>query len=133
MRYLSLSLISLRVLAPRAYFQLLSALISLLQNVSPRLIWAIIQIESSWNEKAIGDAGEIGLMQIKCETARQMGYGGGCGALFFPALNIWYGAKYLRWQLTRYRGDLQSALSAYNAGTATERNQDYVNRVLNLL
>jgi membrane-bound lytic murein transglycosylase MltF len=33
-------------------------------NVDPDLIAAVIEVESSWNHKAVGPSGEIGLMQL---------------------------------------------------------------------
>ena len=42
------------------------------------LATAVVQIESNFNPKRRGSAGEIGLMQIKPTTAKLMGYSGKC-------------------------------------------------------
>jgi len=98
---------------------------------SPKaLIAAIIEVESMGNPNAIGAAGEFGLMQLKCATARQVGFEGECKVLNDPKLNIFYGTKYIRWQWARYKGDLRKVISAYNAGTATSANITYVNKTM---
>ena len=43
---------------------------------------AVIRIESDWDVNLTGHAGEVGLMQIKPSTAREMGYTG-------STLNMW--------------------------------------------
>src|SRR3546814_7057881 len=40
------------------------------------LAHAVVKVESNFNPKARGRAGEVGLMQIKPATARMMGYKG---------------------------------------------------------
>lgn len=99
-------------------------------NVAPPIIAAVIEVESGGMPDSTGTVGEIGLVQIKCDTARQMGYQGECKTLYQPALNILYGAKYLAWQSKRYGGNLRMIFSAYNAGTATSTNSAYVNKAM---
>lgn len=99
------------------------------QIASP-IIAAVIEVESSGNPDSTGTVGEFGLMQIKCETAKDMGYAWDCQRLYMPELNILYGAKYLAWQSKRYGGNLRLILSAYNAGTATSKNPTYVNKAV---
>ena len=80
---------------------------------------AIIQKESSGNEKAVGDDGRsIGLMQLNyaAGTPQGEGYTGTKEGLFDPATNIFYGIKYFLRQLNRYN-DLDKAILAYNAGS----------------
>lgn len=96
-------------------------------QVAKPIIAAVIEVESNGNPKSTGTVGEIGLMQMKCETAKDMGYVWDCKRLYLPDLNILYGAKYLAWQSKRYGGNLRLVLSAYNAGTATSANPTYVN------
>ena len=59
------------------------------------LAHAVVSVESNFNPKARGRAGEIGLMQIKLATARLMGYRGSKKGLYDPETNIKYGMKYL--------------------------------------
>lgn len=99
-------------------------------QVASPLIAAVIEVESSGNPDSTGTVGEVGLMQVKCETAKDMGYPWECKRLYLPELNILYGAKYLAWQSRRYGGNLRLILSAYNAGTATSKNPTYVNKAM---
>ena len=99
-------------------------------QIARPIIAAVIEVESSGNPDSRGTVGEIGLMQIKCETAKDMGYVWDCQRLYTPELNILYGAKYLAYQSRRYGGNLRLILSAYNAGTATSKNPTYVNRAM---
>ncbi len=59
------------------------------------LAHAVVRVESNFNPKARGSAGEVGLMQIKPATARAMGYRGKTKGLYDPETNIRYGMKYL--------------------------------------
>lgn len=99
-------------------------------QVAPPIIAAVIEVESSGNPDSTGTAGEFGLMQIKCETAKDMGYFWDCQRLYLPEINILYGAKYLAYQSKRYGGNIRLILSAYNAGTATSKNPTYVNKTM---
>jgi hypothetical protein len=51
-------------------------------------------------------------MQLMTETARRFGVGNP----FDPIANITGGARYLRWLLDYFNGDLELTLAAYNAG-----------------
>ena len=99
---------------------------SLLNNVVRALIWT----ESSGDPNAESEKGAKGLMGILYPTAQEMGFAGEPDELFDPNTNLYYGGKYLRWQLDRYGQDLQKALTAYYAGTYTPEYQWYVDRVL---
>lgn len=99
------------------------------------LVKAVIWKESSGNPNAKkwegGDKGySRGLMGLLYTTAQQMGFPGEPDDLFDPDTNVHYGTAYLRWQLDRYSEDVRKALSAYNAGTYTEVNKQYVDKVL---
>lgn len=84
---------------------------------APRwLVDRIIHVESGGNARATGRAGEIGLMQIKCRTARSVGFKGHCSALYRPAVNVRYGSAYLDLAIARARGDLRTAVSLYQRG-----------------
>lgn len=80
------------------------------------LAHAVVKVESNFNPKARGSAGEIGLMQIKPATARMMGYSGSKSGLFDPETNIKYGMKYLAGAHELSGGFTCGTILRYNAG-----------------
>jgi soluble lytic murein transglycosylase-like protein len=62
---------------------------------------AIVRIESNFNPRATGRQREVGLMQIKYETARGIGFTGTREELYEPDTNLKWGMKYLAmaWKL----------------------------------
>lgn len=71
-----------------------------------------------------------GLMQIMGQTARVMGFRGQyLSELTEPAIGIHFGCAYLETKI-RNHDEIEKAISAYNAGFATDRNKDYVDRVM---
>ncbi len=90
-------------------------------GVSPQLASAVIKIESNFNAKARGAHGEVGLMQIKPQTARAMGYTGTTAGLYDPATNLKYGIKYLAMAHQLGGGDMCSAILRYNSGHCATR------------
>lgn len=55
----------------------------------------VVRIESNYNPRATGRAGEVGLMQIKYQTARGIGFTGTRAQLYDPDTNLLWGMKYL--------------------------------------
>lgn len=108
--------------------------------VDPILIKSIVASESSFDPRAyrgepqINDA-SYGLMQTLYRTAKGEGYTGTPEGLFDPSTSIEYGTRYIKRQLLRYKGNVPSAVAAYNSGTAYYKadgsfvNQPYVDRV----
>ena len=105
--------------------------------VSPKLLHAVIQVESGYEPKAVSRAGAVGLMQLMPETAQRFGVHDS----FDPQQNIRGGALYLKWLLDFFGGDLRLALAGYNAGEAAvvragyrvpaiAETRDYVPKVL---
>ena len=81
---------------------------------------AVVHVESDYNPSTIGSVGEIGLMQIRPETAAMLGFRGSNEDLAKPEINIHYGVIYLSkaWRLAN--GDLCRALMKYRAGHGEE-------------
>ena len=82
-------------------------------HVPAALVKAVITRESSWNPRAVSRAGALGLMQLLPATAAKVGVSR--EELFDPAKNILAGVRLLAVLLRHYRGDVISALTAYNA------------------
>lgn len=105
-------------------------------GVDPRLVHAVIRVESAYNRGARSTKGAMGLMQLMPATARQYAV----DDPYDPESNIQAGTRHLRSLLDRF--DLSVALAAYNAGqAAVERyggippyreTREYVTRVLAL-
>jgi soluble lytic murein transglycosylase-like protein len=83
-------------------------------QLSPRLVHSVIQVESNYDANAVSPKGAQGLMQLIPSTARRFGVSN----VFDPADNIQGGARYLKYLLGMYNGDEVLALAAYNAGEA---------------
>jgi len=90
-------------------------------GLDPRLVDAVIKVESDYRPDAIGAAGEIGLMQVRPSTARLLGFGGADRELAEPATNIRLGVTYLAKAWSLARGDLCRALMKYRAGHGEEQ------------
>ncbi|MCK1473388.1 transglycosylase SLT domain-containing protein [Bradyrhizobium sp. 197] len=104
-------------------------------NLPADIAEAVVFVESGYNPGTIGTVGEIGLMQIRPETAAMLGFRGNNAELAEPDINIHYGVLYLNraWRLAG--GDLCRALMKYRAGhdeeSMTPRSQVYCNRARN--
>ncbi|WP_432343619.1 lytic transglycosylase domain-containing protein [Shinella yambaruensis] len=85
------------------------------------LAHAVVRVESNFNPRARGSAGEIGLMQIKPATARMMGYRGGAKGLYDPETNIKFGMKYLAMAHDLSGGTTCGTILRYNAGHGAKR------------
>ncbi len=108
------------------------------QQIDPQLLKAVIQVESGYNPRALSKAGAMGLMQLMPETARDLAVSNP----YDPLENLRGGAAYLRQLLDRFKGSIELALAAYNAGPEpVERHggippyaetRDYVRHILSL-
>lgn len=78
------------------------------------LLAAIVEAESNFDAHSVSPAGALGLMQVMPDIAGEHG-----GDPFDPAVNLDVGAKYFSSLLTRFSGDVELALAAYNAGPTT--------------
>jgi soluble lytic murein transglycosylase-like protein len=89
----------------------------------PTLLLAIVGVESSWRPWSVGQAGEVGLCQVRPDL-----HGASATALADPSVNIRTAGRVLRQCLSRARGDVAGAVARYNGrGAAAE---EYAARVL---
>jgi soluble lytic murein transglycosylase-like protein len=105
--------------------------------LDPKLVRAVVQVESGYNADALSNKGAMGLMQLMPGTARQLGVENPWDV----DENIKGGTAYLRSLMDRF-SDVELALAAYNAGPEAvarhagippyDETREYVRRVLKL-
>lgn len=95
-------------------------------GLSPSLVLAVIQIESSFDRFAVSRSGARGLMQVMPFWKKEIGHPG--DDLFFPPTNLRYGCTILRYYLDRFDNNLAPALSQYNGSLGMQTG--YASRVL---
>jgi soluble lytic murein transglycosylase-like protein len=76
----------------------------------------IAKIESGYNPSVRGKAGEYGVFQLKCATARGVGFRGNCGQLLNASTNVRFGLKHLALAVRSSHGNLKLAASKHNGG-----------------
>jgi hypothetical protein len=81
-------------------------------SVDPLLLYSIMHQESSFKTRAMSNKGARGLMQLMPFTASRFGVTN----IWDPKQNIEGGARYMRFLLNLFSGDVQLALAGYNAG-----------------
>ncbi len=81
-------------------------------SVDPLLLYSIMHQESSFKPRAISYKGARGLMQLIPPTASRFGVTN----IWDPKQNIEGGARYMRFLLDLFSGDVRLALAGYNAG-----------------
>jgi len=91
-------------------------------RVDHRLVESLIEMESSFDPRAVSHAGAMGLMQLMPAVARRYGVQDPLDA----AQNVDAGVRHLRGLLLRYGGDIERALAAYNAGAGAVDRYDGV-------
>ena len=81
-------------------------------SVDPLLLYSIMHQESSFKPRAMSYKGARGLMQLMPGTATRFGVTN----IWDPRQNIEGGARYMRFLLDLFSGDVRLALAGYNAG-----------------
>ena len=96
------------------------------------LATAVVRVESNYKAHVTGRAGEVGLMQIKYQTARGLGYTGTRAALYDPTTNLEWGMRYLAGAHKLAGGNLCGTLAKYQGGhntRGTRTSHNYCGRV----
>ena len=105
-------------------------------GVPYRLANAVVTIESRYNPR-VSNGGALGLMQIKAQTARGLGFRGAAASLFDPGVNVRYGMAYLALAYRQSGGDLCATVMRYQSGIGATRmsaaNRAYCTRALALM
>lgn len=105
-------------------------------SVDPLLLYSIMHQESSFKPRALSHKGARGLMQLMPPTASRFGVTN----IWDPKQNIEGGARYMRFLLDLFGGDVRLALAGYNAGEGAvmkygynvppyNETQEYVRRI----
>lgn len=105
-------------------------------SVDPLLIYSIMHQESTFKPRALSPKGARGLMQLMPPTAARFGVKN----IFDPKQNIEGAARYVRFLLDLFSGDVKLALAGYNAGEGAvikygyqvppyNETQEYVRRI----
>jgi soluble lytic murein transglycosylase len=96
-------------------------------NLDPFFVMAVIAGESSFNPRAKGPVGEIGLMQLRPKTGQWMAERTGLKwqgerTLRNPVENIRLGTAYLAWLREKFSNNGQLYIAAYNMGAKSVKN-----------
>mgnify|MGYP001566613878 FL=1 len=81
-------------------------------SVDPKLVMALIGVESGFDANAVSPKNAQGLMQLIPATAVRFGVKNAYNALE----NLKGGLAYLQWLMAYFKGDVALVLAAYNAG-----------------
>ena len=96
-------------------------------KLDPFMVYSIIKVESSFNERAESNKGARGLMQITPSTGEWIAEKLKIDEfkeddLFLPEINIMMGAWYFSYLTEKFDGDVKLAIAAYNAGPGSVQN-----------
>jgi soluble lytic murein transglycosylase-like protein len=76
----------------------------------------IAHVESNYKPHLRGAAGEYGVYQLKCSTAKGIGFSGNCAELLDARTNVQWGLKHLSLAIGKSNGNLKLAASKHNGG-----------------
>jgi len=112
--------------------------VSVENGLDPKLMDALVRVESGYDPGAVSRKGAMGLMQLMPATASRLGV----ADPFDPEQNVRGGVREFSRLIDRYRGNLQLALAAYNAGEGAvaryrgippyNETRNYVSRILTI-
>ena len=112
--------------------------VSLEHGLDPKLVDAVVRVESGYDPGAVSRKGAMGLMQLMPATAVRLGV----ADPFDPEQNIRGGVREFARLVDVYQGNLQLALAAYNAGEGAvaryrgvppyNETQNYVSQILTI-
>lgn len=113
------------------------------KGFDPIFVLAVIQTESQFDPTIVGTAGEIGLMQIKPDTAKWISQKEnipwkGKATLKNPVMNVKIGIAYMSFLRKNFAGAANRYVAAYNMGPKNVRRlvaqsvqpKDYATRVM---
>ena len=98
------------------------SVVNLIKGMAPKYgvpTWfalRIAKVESGYNPNIRGAAGEYGVYQMKCATAKGIGFSGNCSQLLNASTNVQYGLKHLQMAMKLSHGNLRMAASKHNGG-----------------
>ena len=101
--------------------------VGLIKNMAPQYgvpTWfalRIAKVESGYNPDTRGAAGEYGVYQMKCATAKGIGFSGNCSELLNASTNIRVGLKHLSMAMKLSGGNLKLAASKHNGGLGRKK------------
>ena len=90
-------------------------------KIPPVVVYAIIEVESKWNTRAVGRGTDFGLMQLNVNYIPEfIDKYGNAGYKYSPKSdpydNVVIGIRHLRRLLDLFHGDYFKAIIAYNCG-----------------
>ena len=101
--------------------------VGIIKNLAPQYgvpTWfalRIAKVESGYNPNTRGAAGEYGVYQMKCATAKGIGFSGNCSELLNASTNIRVGLKHLSMAMKLSGGNLKLAASKHNGGLGRKK------------
>ncbi|MDD3169686.1 MAG: transglycosylase SLT domain-containing protein [Eubacteriales bacterium] len=104
-------------------------------QINEKILIAVAHKESTFNAKAHGSSGSLGIMQVMPSTGSL--YGLGPEQLLDAETSINFGAMYLSERIAAYDGDLTKGFSAYNQGSVKvnrgTHSTRYANRIIDTI
>jgi soluble lytic murein transglycosylase-like protein len=120
MKRFALAALAALLVMPSAYaegeaYQSMVASHAAAEGVPVELVHRVIMRESRYNPRAVS-RGNYGMMQIKLQTARGLGYTGSAQGLLDPETNLTYAVKYLAGAYRAAGGNHTRAVAYYAGG-----------------